>query len=174
MKITKSQIKRIIKEELMHFMDERRKVLEEVEQTPEERAEFKRRMAMSPEEAKADRTARKAKRLAARKAKKAQPDTSQAAAELAKKLKPYFPPAAGMATAVITALVKAPDEAAARKTFPSQFEEKLIRAWGFIKKQIALEQRDNPDLKETDVYIAMARDEGWTEEYIGKIAGGAG
>ena len=176
MKITKSQIKRIIKEELMHFMDERRKVLEEVEQTPEERAEFKRRMAMSPEEAKADRTARKAKRLAARKAKKAQPaaDTSQAAAELAEKLKLYFPPGGGMATAVITALVKAPDEAAARETFPSQFEEKLIRAWGFIKKQIALEQRDNPDLKETDVYIAMARDEGWTEEYIGKIAGGAG
>jgi len=203
MKVTKNQLKRIIKEELKAIMKEG--TWTPVEQTPEEKAAHAEMFAgaqsgtMSDEEWKANRE----KRRALRKQRKAQPaaapaqaqpaaapaqaqpaaapaqaqpaaGTSQVAAELAKKLKPYFPPATGMATAVITALVKAPDEAAARETFPSQFEEKLIRAWGFIKKQIKHEQRDNPDLKETDVYIAMARDEGWTDEYIRKIAGGAG
>ena len=189
MKITKKLLKRIIKEELEATMKEYRVVdkrpRKTTQQTPEEKAAHAEMFAgagtMSDEEWKANRE----KRRALRKQRKAQPaaaqaqaqpaaDTSQVAAELAKKLKPYFPPGGGMATAVITALVQEPEEAGARETFPSQFEEKLIRAWGFIKKQIKHEQRKNPDLKDTDVYIAMARDEGWTDEYIRKIAGGAG
>ena len=174
MKITKKLLKRIIKEELEATMKERvvskggtrKSNWKTTQQSPEEQAAFKAKMAGGK--------APPAQPAAAQAQAQPAADTSQVAAELAKKLKPYFPPGGGMATAVITALVQEPEEAGARETFPSQFEEKLIRAWGFIKKQIAHEQRDNPDLKETDVYIAMARDEGLTDEYIRKIAGGAG